>query len=261
MEYGISLLSTIPVRKEPDERSEMVSQILFGEYFTMLKLTTDWIYIRLGLDHYTGWIDRKMATGITSDTFTRLQREKSYIVRDRFLMLENRDKITFPIAAGSSLPFLDRAKGKFHIEEDTFHVIGPINQQAILASREELINFSKQFLHSPYLWGGKTAMGIDCSGFTQLVYKAAGINIPRDARDQVNEGNNLNFIDQAKPGDLAFFENEEGNIIHTGILLGDHNIIHASGSVRIDKIDHRGIFNKERNTYSHRLNVIKSIWK
>lgn len=261
MEYGISLLSIIPVRKEPDERSEMITQILFGEYFSQLDDSANWSYIQLETDHYRGWIDKKMVTAISRDTFEKLQQEKPFFVKDRFLNVKGSDNHSFPVPAGSSLPFLNRQNGEFQIEEKKFHAVVRPDQKIRYTSREELTGFSMLFLHAPYLWGGRTAMGIDCSGFTQLVYKVAGITIPRDAKDQVNEGNNLDFIDQAKPGDLVYFDNDEGEIIHTGILLPDHRIIHASGSVRIDTIDHQGIFNKDKSKYTHKLRIIKSFLK
>jgi len=115
------------------------------------------------------------------------------------------------------------------------------------------------YLNAPYLWGGRSPFGIDCSGFTQVIYKLNGFKLPRDASQQATIGETLSFIEESESGDLAFFDNEEGNIIHVGIMLENNNIIHASGKVRIDKIDHQGIFNSETNTYSHRLRLIKKI--
>ena len=123
----------------------------------------------------------------------------------------------------------------------------------------ELIQKAYQFLNTPYLWGGKTPFGIDCSGFTQLVYKICGHSLLRDAKDQATQGEVLSFIEESEPGDLAFFDNEEGNIVHVGIIMNDYNIIHAHGKVRIDTLDHSGIYNVDTKTHTHKLRVIKKI--
>ena len=127
--------------------------------------------------------------------------------------------------------------------------------------RQEIIEVANSYLSTPYLWGGKSPFGIDCSGFTQIVYKINGIPIPRDASEQVNLGDSRNFIDEAQAGDLAFFDNEEGHVIHVGIVLEGRKIIHASGEVRIDKLDHQGIFNIDKKIYTHKLRVIQNIIK
>ena len=115
------------------------------------------------------------------------------------------------------------------------------------------------YLNSPYLWGGRSPFGIDCSGFTQMVFKLNGIKLPRDAYEQAEIGKTLNFIEETQKGDLAFFDNEEGKIIHTGIIIDKNKIIHSSGKVRIDNLDHYGIFNAETGKYSHNLRLIKKV--
>jgi cell wall-associated NlpC family hydrolase len=125
--------------------------------------------------------------------------------------------------------------------------------------KDNLVKTAYQYLNSPYLWGGKTPFGIDCSGFTQMVYKLNGYKLLRDASQQSTQGEVLSFIEESEPGDLAFFDNEEGKIIHVGIMLENNYIIHASGKVRIDRLDHLGIYNAEINRHTHRLRVIKKI--
>ena len=128
-----------------------------------------------------------------------------------------------------------------------------------LYSGEELLSVAFMFLNSPYLWGGRNALGIDCSGFVQTVFRICGIELPRDASQQVEQGTVVNFLQEARPGDLAFFENDEGRIIHVGILASDREIVHASGRVKIEQIDSQGIRNEDSGQYSHKLRVVKRL--
>ena len=145
------------------------------------------------------------------------------------------------------------------VEDTVFSYEGGTVISSVKKTTEELLNTAKLFLNAPYLWGGKTIFGIDCSGFTQLVYKLSGYKLPRDAWQQAELGHPLSFVEEAQAGDLAFFDNEEGKIVHVGIILPNNEIIHASGKVRIDKFDHYGIFHSENKKYSHMLRVIKRI--
>ncbi len=125
--------------------------------------------------------------------------------------------------------------------------------------RKFMVNQALMFFNAPYLWGGRSPFGIDCSGFSQIIYKMAGIKIPRDAKDQVHLGVAISFVEEALPGDLAFFDNDEGNITHVGIIWEKNKIIHASGQVRIDNVDQFGIFNVDTKRYSHKMRVMKRI--
>ncbi|HEX2935487.1 MAG TPA: C40 family peptidase, partial [Bacteroidales bacterium] len=156
---------------------------------------------------------------------------------------------------GSTLiPFETGLRGS-----NIFYTLDPVCALHHLGSPIEIEEVARKFLHAPYLWGGRTVFGIDCSGFTQIVYKMNGIGIPKDAYQQAEIGEPVQFVEDTRTGDLAFFDNEEGRITHTGIILGKSEIIHASGEVRIDKFDHQGIFNEEDNAYSHKLRLIKRI--
>ena len=115
----------------------------------------------------------------------------------------------------------------------------------------------QEYLDTPYLWGGKSAFGIDCSGFVQQVYKMFGIKLLRDAYLQAEQGVPVQNLAQSKLGDLAFFKNENGRIVHVGMLLENHKIVHASGNVRIDIIDENGIINSETGKRTHQLSLIK----
>ena len=125
--------------------------------------------------------------------------------------------------------------------------------------KAEIVHKGFLFLNTPYLWGGKTPFGIDCSGFSQMVYRINGYQLNRSAEEQSQQGDALSFIEESEPGDLAFFDNNEGVIDHVGIILKDNYIIHVNGEVRIDRIDHTGIFNTDKRLYSHQLRVIKKI--
>ena len=260
MEYGLAYLSIIPVRSEPCDRSEMVTQILFGEHFKVLEKDNGWCFIHLFFDDYEGWIDEKMCYYITSDTYERLSYEISFVSHETINVVQRAKKETpFMIVSGSNLPFYDAENKSFKIEEEQFFFYGDISESKEDDIRALIEDSAVNYVDTPYLWGGRTPFGIDCSGFTQIVYKLNGIKIPRDASQQIELGKTISFVEKAKPGDLAFFDDEEGNIIHVGVILKDKKIIHASGKVRVDLIDHQGIFNNETKKYTHRLRLIKQI--
>ena len=156
-----------------------------------------------------------------------------------------------PITLGACLNHLDYPE--INTENFRFEGLKSTGQKP----KHQLIQSAFLYLNAPYLWGGKTPFGVDCSGFTQMVYKLNGYVLQRDASQQALEGEPLSFIEESQPGDLAFFDNEEGRIIHVGIIMENNYIIHASGKVRIDRLDHLGIYNAETNRHTHRLRVIK----
>lgn len=252
MKYGINTLSIIPLRKEAREQSEMISQILFGETYTIIEIKEKWIKIKNSFDNYTGWIDKKMHHPIHSDCFHK--KNNNTFITNNICKL-NKTNIIIP--AGSYLPNYDIKNRSFNIDSELYFI--DKNAQKITSKhKEDIIISSKCFLGSPYLWGGRTHLGIDCSGFSQIVYKINGINIPRDAKDQINIGIDIVDVESSTIGDLAFFENEDGKIIHVGIICENNTIIHASGKVRIDSIDDKGIYTSIGN-YTHKLNIIKRI--
>ncbi|WP_461631766.1 C40 family peptidase [Labilibaculum euxinus] len=261
MNYGISDLSIIPVRKEPAERSEMVTQLLFGEHFEILEENENWSKIRLAFDNYEGWVDTKMITAIDEELFQILNKELQVVANDTFnLVFQEQDYSNKLIVPGSSFPFCDLEKKSFRIADKDYFYQGKVSENSSAEHlRESIIESALKYFNSPYLWGGRTPYGIDCSGLTQIVYKLNGIVLPRDASQQVLIGDTLTFVEEALPGDLAFFDNEEGKITHVGIIWDRHKIIHASGNVRIDNVDHQGIFNVDKKRYTHKLRVIKRI--
>jgi len=248
MQYGISHLSIVPLRHEPSDPSELVSQVLYGDCFKVLEQRKKWSKIRLAFDNYEGWIDNKQYKEVSEDMYKNLSSESLKVSADLVEYITTQEGRLNLIPLGSTLNGLSLLKHQFDGES----LSG--NQP-----KENLIITAFMYLDAPYLWGGKTPFGIDCSGFTQMVYKLNGHKIFRDASQQATQGEALSFIEESEPGDLAFFDNSEGVITHVGIIMKDNYIIHAHGCVRIDRLDHTGIFNTERNVHTHKLRVIKRI--
>lgn len=251
--FGICNLAIIPLRFEPSDKSEIVSQVLFGEHFEVLERLNQWAKIKMQFDNYEGWVDSKQFQLISESEFNVLSKGAIVLNADFIEYITSPSNLLIPILLGSSLSFLKKAK----INKDNFSFEG--KQISGIKSKKHLINTALMYLNAPYLWGGKTPFGIDCSGFTQMVYKLNGYKLLRDASQQALQGEPLSFIEESEPGDLAFFDNEEGNITHVGIIMEDNYIIHASGKVRIDRLDHLGIYNVETTKHTHKLRVIKKI--
>ena len=248
MLYGISNLSIVPLRFEPDDTSELVSQVLYGDYFKVLEKRKSWSKIRLVFDKYEGWIDNKQYIDISEVDYSKFKNELPKLSTDLVEFVQDQDGHLLTIPLGSSLNGLSLFNHMF--DGNICNEIQPKNH---------LLKTAYLYLNAPYLWGGKTPFGIDCSGFTQMVYKLNGYKLLRDASQQATQGEALSFIEESEPGDLAFFDNSEGKIIHVGIIMEDNYIIHAHGKVRIDRLDHSGIYNIERKVHTHKLRVIKKV--
>lgn len=251
--FGICNLAIIPLRFEPSDKSEIVSQVLFGEHFEILEQVKQWSRIKLQYDSYEGWVDSKQYQLLSEANFIQLSDDAIILSADLIEYLTGDSNMLLPIPLGSSLSFLN------HSEINTCNYSFEGNKTNGIKDKKYLITTAFLYLNAPYLWGGKTPFGLDCSGFTQMVYKLNGYQLLRDASQQAMQGEPLSFIEESEPGDLAFFDNEEGNIIHVGIIMENNYIIHASGKVRIDRIDHLGIYNPEINKHTHKLRVIKKI--
>ena len=238
MSYGICDLSVIPIRKEGSHTSEMVSQLLYNEMYEVLDEKPGWKLIRTMSDQYEGWIQGIQHHEIDEQEVLALKAKESYIVDQPTITYKGKSLsigtiVHEPVAGSMTIP------GRF--------------------VPAMMIEFAQKFMDAPYLWGGRSIFGIDCSGFVQLCARAAGKLLPRDASEQIKEGELVYFLPEIQPGDLAFFGNEDGKIVHVGMMLDNERIIHCSGQVRIDYLDQTGIFNKERNEHTHRLQVIKRL--
>lgn len=256
MSFGICSLSIVPCRREPASASEMVTQLLFGETYEVVEEREDWISIVTSYDRYPCWISAKQHTALAGQP-PEIQ-QAGMLSSELIQVISNRDtQAVFPLTIGAVLPgFTNHV---CHLGEISFLFEGHVTDAAIRKPVKDLIDTAYLFLNAPYLWGGRSPFGIDCSGFVQLVYKLNGYQLPRDASQQVELGMPLSFVEEAEAGDLAFFDNEQGSIVHVGIVLDNQRIIHASGSVRVDRFDHYGIFHSDTKKYSHMLRVIKKI--
>ena len=257
MNYGICDQAVVPVRIQPGDQQEMCNQLLFGDLVVIKGQVKDWLLIETFDDQYEGWIDQKQISIIKNDLFNELIVSERNYATSLSTEVYNEQNQKLVLTRGAFLPFY--SDGSFLSGNSRYSYSGKVNSSTSIFKPDNLINLAKTYLGSPDLWGGRSPFGIDCSGFVQIVFKMSGLFLPRDASQQVQHGETINFIHEAKTGDLAFFGNEEGVIIHVGILADDTQIIHASGKVRIDAVDHQGIFNTEINKYTHQLRVIKRI--
>lgn len=248
MEYGCCCLSLIPVRLQASDKAELVTQLLFGDVFEVLENKPKWIKVRNAFDAYEGWIANNQFLSISKNQFSELKSKLMNCSLDLVDYVQSPQEQLMAIVLGSSLEGMSELGYKFDV-----------NINSGQPKRDLLISKALLYLNTPYLWGGKSPFGIDCSGFTQMVYKACGFRLKRDSSQQAQQGVSLSFLEEALPGDLAFFDNEDGHIIHVGIIMPNNFIIHAHGKVRIDRIDHTGIFNVDTNTYSHQLRTIRQI--
>ena len=228
---GINYLSVIPMRKEASDKSEMTNQVLYGETFKILEKNEKWSKIQLHHDKYEGWIDNKQ-----------------WAINNERLTINNSKRIVNTL---------------FVKKNNIIHPAGSFVDFKVTENKNSILQTAKLFLNTPYLWGGRSFMGIDCSGFTQVVFRVHGIKLLRDTYQQTTQGKKIQLVNAAT-NDLAFFSNDKGSVIHVGIIIKEKNklkIIHASGKVRIDNFDEKGILNAEKQIYTHHLHSIKRITK
>ncbi|QES89522.1 C40 family peptidase [Rhizosphaericola mali] len=249
MQYVAAIVATAPIRAENSHRSEMISQILFGEKALVMDKKGDFTKVKCIADHYEGWVQTTQLTEVTKHFVAKAP--LGFVERNGAMVYLNETPMY--ISVGTPI-YKVRQIGKFKVRYKKMRSLkldyNSFNEDAI---RE----LSLQFMNTSYLWGGRSSFGIDCSGFVQNVLKFFGKTLPRDASQQAKEGEVVGFLQATQCGDLAFFDNAEGNITHVGILLDPFTIIHSSGRVHIDSIDNEGIISKELVQRTHHLRIIK----
>jgi len=250
--YAIVTVPAAPVRKSPNHRREMSNQLFFGETVQITaNKDNQWLKVKSLYDGYTGWLTPHLVT--TIDPASAMQ-ESSFLA-SQFLTSIQLDNQTVRIPLGATLPAFKNNKGV--IAGMPFRCLSkPINTATIKDPKNQLLENAHLWLNAPYLWGGKTILGVDCSGFAQTQYKLVGLPLKRDAWEQALEGRHITSLRKAQASDLAFFE-DKGKIVHVGILLDSKTIIHAAGKVRIDAIDGKGIINSDTGLRTHQLKLIK----
>jgi cell wall-associated NlpC family hydrolase len=233
MEKYYCSVSVSPLRAENSEQSEMASQILYGETCEILETEGYFSKVKMEFDGYEGWCNTSVLKKQTSENSKNMVTQTFGV----FDLPEGKSLLS----AGSEVDFATEN----HTDQNNI--------------RESLVETSKKFLNVPFLWGGRSFFGVDDSGFAQLVYKLHGIHLPRDPEQQALQGVSRDFVEESEPGDLAFFEDAQGNINHVGIVLSPFEIIHANGKVRIDALDFSGIYNAEQNKHTHKLRFVKTV--
>lgn len=254
--FAVCALSCVPIRREFRDASEMVSQMLFGDTCECLSISENekWVFIRTTYDAYEGWVDAKQLVQVDEEYVLKLEQAPYVYVSSLYGLVKSETKF-IPLLMGSRLPFYKNGILTIGDEplifEGEYGVARPFDAV-------ELERMAYLYMGAPYLWGGKSPFGLDCSGYMQQLFRMFGVQLPRDAYQQEELGLNVPF-EYAQQGDLAFFKNPEGRVVHVGLVLKGNKIIHASGQVRIDHLDETGIIHSDQKIYTHRLASIKRI--
>lgn len=257
IDYGVCRLAVVPVRKESSDLTEQVTQLLFGDHYEVIRASKDkkWLHIKMAADQCEGWLDVNQHHTITSEYFDQINLAdfKITIEVSSWILYK---KNPLAIVMGSIVPI--SASELFKMEEQF-----AFNGESKALSQRRDFDFIKmialRYLHAPHQWGGRSPYGIDAAAFSQLVFKIGGYSLPRFLSQQVLHGKKVDSLSQTKPGDIVFFQDKAGKIIHTGILLEEDKIIHVLGRVRIDHLLEEGILNQETKIFSHTLSSFRRI--
>jgi len=255
---AIVLHSVVPVRREARESAEQETQLLFAQTCTILDEQPQWLHIRNDEDGEEGWVDRKMVSVMTEQEWEQYSttNKQALVKMPMAYAVSKNNGQTIPLTAGTRLP--DYKDGQFSVLGVPFCIDAQMVAEVPLELTEQnLMHVVRFFINTPYLWGGKNALGMDCSGFSQIVLSIFGRGLKRNASEQMREGKQVAGLNEAQAGDLVFFDHEDGRVSHVGILLDKERVVHCSGRVKVEKVDEKGIWNAEYGKYSHHLVMIK----
>lgn len=252
--YATCRVAVAPLRTEPSDKAEISSQLLFGDHVEILQKTERWWQVRNAFDDYEGWMDFKQLAGLSQEQFLAIHGSKYLVPASPVNVITDSNGGKYYLSPASTLPFYEN--GHCYLGGEKYEVLFEPRYVTAL-SPENIIKDALFFLNVSYLWGGRNFFGLDCSGFVQTVFKLNGVSLNRDAWQQAEQGATVDFLQEVRPGDVAFFDNAEGRITHVGIMLSQTEIIHASGRVHIDPIDNQGIYSAELGRYTHKLRIIK----
>lgn len=259
MAYGICPLSAVAVRNTSTDSSEMISQLLFGELVEVLEVKGhSWYKVHCLDDNCVGWVAANQLKLITPSELETYRDHFAWVLD--YVQAAMSDDHYLPLTLGARLPRFDGMR--FSLGETMYSFSGQaVFPKDIQATAELVMKIARRYINTPYIAGGKSPLGMDASGLAQIVYRIAGIQLPREADQQVFLGETIDFVEQSRPGDLAFFENRLGKITHVGMVVSPSEVLHVYGCVRIDDLDHFGVYNKETGRYLYRLRVIKRLLK
>ena len=266
---AISLHSVVPVRTEPHEGAEQSTQMLFGELAEVLEEQPRWKRIRLESDGQEGWVDAKMICPMKSEEYASykpLLESAAIVAMPMAYAVSENNGQTIPLTAGTKLtnyqsPMTNEASpARFEVLGVGFRIDPSfVSVKPKQLTQENLLQTVRFFLNVPYLWGGKNAMGMDCSGFTQVIMSLFGKHLLRNASEQATQGEPITELAKAQAGDLVFFDHKDGKISHVGLVIDPERVIHCSGRVKVEKLDENGIFSAEQGDYSHHLVSIRRV--
>lgn len=254
MQYAICTVPAAPVRKEPSHRTEMSNQLLFGETMEVLEEKEEWFKIKSLYDGYEGWLTYHLISEVNEQVARQPLEHVAISDLNIVCFRGNMMKIT----RGSHLTGLHVQTNELWTNE--WEYSGSVKNVKGVFNGNDIVRSAYEWLNAPYLWGGKTLMGVDCSGFVQTVFKLFGVQLLRDAYQQAEQGSLIKSLEKVKEGDVAFFQNENGRVTHVGILLSSSKIIHASGKVRIDIVDEQGITNTDNGKRTHQLHSVRRMF-
>lgn len=254
MPFLVCIVPICPMRAMASHKSEQTSQLLFGDVTEILETSGDFVHVKYLYDDYEGWCQRSQMAEINAAQFNGMEEQLSMEWINEVWINGQPMQIPLGCQVGHAL-MVDTLWDNYKVTYRGKHS-SPITGHS---APHVIKTIALQYLNTSYQWGGRSVFGVDCSGFCQTIFRFAGMPLLRDAWQQASQGEAIGFLAEGRLGDLAFFDNEEGRITHVGMLLDQQSIIHASGKVRIDTLDHEGIVNRDTGLRTHRLRVIKRV--